>query len=390
MDVNLQVAAAKATQMRHAEAAQVDDLPCLRAGLDADGLLAVEGFKGQLGAQCRGRHGDAEGGVEIVALAEEGGIVVDLHFHVQVTGGAACRAYLALAAELDAGSRADAGGDLDGEGAAVAHAAITHAFVAGVDDHGTEALARVTGGNRHDIAQDRAHGALDLAAAVANVAGGRRGAGTAATAITRGADDGRVDFQLLVDAEDGLTQFHPHRDEGVLTATRARCRTAATASAATSEEGLEDVLEGKAIAAATVVSATVIVAVFIARGVVDAALLRVREDLVGVRDRLETVLGIRGVIDVRVQLPGQLAVSLLDFLGCRVAGDAQCVVVIAQNVALFTWKRWPLTGQNSRKVLCHGADAGHGVGVVHPGGSDDAEFGVLPRPVACRNDGGFR
>jgi len=68
----------------------------------------------------------------------------------------------------------------------------------------------------------------------------------AAGAFTRGAGDGRVHFQLLVDAEDGIAQVDPDADERVLAAPDAGRGTGGSAGA---EEGVKDVLEREALAA---------------------------------------------------------------------------------------------------------------------------------------------
>ena len=65
----------------------------------------------------------------------------DRDLDVEVTGGTAALADLALAAELDAGAGVDAGGDLDLEGAAGADPAVAGALEAGADEHLAVALA---------------------------------------------------------------------------------------------------------------------------------------------------------------------------------------------------------------------------------------------------------
>ena len=122
------------------------------------------------GAQGGRRHGNVEGCVQVVAVADVGGVVVDADLHVQVAGGAAGRARLALAGQLDPGAGGDAGRDLDGQRTAAADAALAAALVAGVLDDGAEAFAGAAGCRRHDLAQDGPDGPLDLAAAAADVA----------------------------------------------------------------------------------------------------------------------------------------------------------------------------------------------------------------------------
>lgn len=68
----------------------------------------------------------------------------------------------------------------------------------------------------------------------------------AAGALAGGAGDGGVDLELLVDAEDGVAELDPDADQRVLPAADPGC--GATLAAGATEEGLEDVLEGEALA----------------------------------------------------------------------------------------------------------------------------------------------
>ena len=68
-----------------------------------------------------------------------------------------------------------------------------------------------------------------------------------------------------------------------------------------------------------------------AEGVVAPALLLVGQDLVGLVDLLEALLG--GLvlrIEVRVELACELPVRLFDLVGRRVPGDAKRLVVVAK------------------------------------------------------------
>ena len=102
----------------------------------------------QFGAEGGRRHGDVQGRVQVVALADVGGVVVDPDLHVEVAGGAAGGAGLALAGQLDAGAGGHAGRNLDGQGAAAADPALAAALVAGILDDGAEALADCRRGRR--------------------------------------------------------------------------------------------------------------------------------------------------------------------------------------------------------------------------------------------------
>ena len=91
-----------------------------------------------------------------------------------------------------------------------------------------------------------------------------------------------------------------------------RTRDAGPDDPAGAEERVEDVLEGEALAGVSAAAEAVVGAVFVAGGVIDPALLRVGEHLVGVGHGLEAVRSILTGVDVRVKRAGQLAVGLLD------------------------------------------------------------------------------
>ena len=103
--MDLQVAAAVFAQERDAFAADADDAAALGAGGDFQGdLFAVEGGNGELVAE-RGL-GDVDGHLEqqVVALALEEAVRLDVQHDVQMAGYAAARGGLALAVQpqLDA------------------------------------------------------------------------------------------------------------------------------------------------------------------------------------------------------------------------------------------------------------------------------------------------
>ena len=112
----------------------------------------------------------------------------------------------------------------------------------------------------------------------------------------------------------------PCDDERDLAPARARDRAALGLPAA--EERLEDVLEAEATAHPAAGGGRV------AAHVVGAALLRVRQDLVGAGHVLELVLGLR-TGDVRVELAREPAVRLLDLVLAGVPGDAEDLVVVS-------------------------------------------------------------
>src|SRR6478735_6089995 len=87
-------------------------------GRRVGGEVGLERRQGERRAERGGGHRDRDGAVQVVALPVEDRVAGDLDLDVQIAGGAATRADLALPGELDAGAVVDAGRDLDGEGTA--------------------------------------------------------------------------------------------------------------------------------------------------------------------------------------------------------------------------------------------------------------------------------
>src|ERR1017187_7581658 len=76
--------------------------------------------------------------------------------------------------------------------------------------------------------------------------------------------------------------------------------------------------------------------------VIHLPLARVGEHLIGLGDLLEPLLGLRVWIDIRMQLPGQPPVGLLDLVRTRVVPDAEDGVVIVRHLHPYDSARiWP-------------------------------------------------
>src|SRR5690606_14400660 len=154
---------------------------------------------------------------------------------VEVAGGAAAGTDLTAAGELDPVAGVDARGHRDGDRAAVAHASLAGALGAGVGDGRAVAAAGGAGRGRHDVAEEGARHPLDRAAAVAHGAGLHARARAGARAVAGAAQDGGVDLDLLLDAEDGVPELDLEADEGVLAAPAARRGATAGAAGRTEE-----------------------------------------------------------------------------------------------------------------------------------------------------------
>src|SRR5690606_9355546 len=293
-------------EVPHAPVVERDDLPRLRAGLDVDGLGAVQRLDGHAGAERRRRHRDLDRAVQVVALPLEDRVRPFHDLQEQVAGRPAAGADLALAGELDVDAVLHPGGDLDLHGAPGADPPVARALGARVADHRAETAARRARPGRHDLAEERALHLLHLAAAVTGVAGLGVGAGGASGPLAVGADDGGVDGQLARRAERRLVEVELHPQGRVPAAPRAGPGAAGGPGA---EEGVHDVAEREPRAAEAAGARTAPGRERVRAEVVHLALLRVGEHLVGLGDLLEPVLGLRIRVDVRVELPREPAVG---------------------------------------------------------------------------------
>ena len=251
--------------------------------------------------------------------------------HVEVPGVAAARTGLALAGEAHAAALLDPRRDVHAIALDLAGAAAALAGGTGVLDLRAGAVTATAGlGDREQPLRLRLH-----AAAVAERADRGLGAGLGAGAPAGGTR---------------RRQRHRHRDLGALhrllerdvdlglqvAAALGPGRAAASAPAGVAEQVGEDVAEAAAEAAGGSAGAEragiEAAAEDPAAGVVRLALLRVGQDRVRLLHLLEALLGVRVVlVAIRVVLPSELAVRLLDLLVGGLLVDAERLVRIVDG-----------------------------------------------------------
>ena len=264
---------------------------------------------------------------EVVAAPREHGRGLDRDLHEEIARRRAVRAGLALAAQSDARAVLDAGRDRHRVAAQALRGAAPAAVEARVLDHvpgAAAAQARLR--EREESLCLRAH-----AATVAVRAGRRAGARGRAGAVADGAGRQRLDADRDARAVEAVAERDRHARLEVVAALGRR-RTAA-APAAAPEDAAEQVGEVDAVlvegARVEPAAGCGTAHAGLAQEVVLLALLRIGEDLVGLRDLLEALLGSRIVrVLVGVRLAHELAIGLLDLVGARVAGDAERLVMV--------------------------------------------------------------
>src|SRR5690606_14059077 len=278
--VAIQIAGVTGAHAAYALAAQAEGLARLRTFGNRDLGLAAQRGHLQLAAQCRRGERNGQLAVQVVAIALEDLVRLDVDFHVQVARRPAVDARLAIAAGADAHAVIDARRNLDLQGLVAAYTAYAIAGRARVGDF----LARPVAGGAGLLHAEKAllHAYRARAAACAARLGRRAGFGAAAVAGIAVFPAGHADFG--VETMSGLLQRDFQRVLQIGAAVHLR---AAAAAARTAEYFAEDVAEGIGKSAAHARAAH-------ARGigidarmtitVVGRALLLVAQDFVGFFD----------------------------------------------------------------------------------------------------------
>src|SRR5919204_1247288 len=322
------VATAHAAQVRDAFLAQTECLARLRARGNGEHLAPVDGRHLHLVAESSLREGDRQLVEDVAPFALEEGVGLDLEHDVEVAGGTAFGAGLAFAGEANLLPAVDARRDLHGQLARLAHTALSMAGVAGRADDATLAVAAPTRRHVHELAEDALLDAPHLATTFALRADGRLRVGLRAAPLADAARFEARDLKGLLGAEDSLLE----RDREVITQVGAPLRAAPRApprrAAKEGVELLEDVGEGAEALEALEAAVALAVESGVAKLVVDAALLRVGEDFVGLADFFEAHLSVGRLVDVGVVLARKLAEGALQLVLARVARDAQHFIVI--------------------------------------------------------------
>src|SRR5271165_4888290 len=176
-----------------------------------------------------------------------------------------------------------------------------------------------------DLTEDRLADPADLARTLALGAADGRGARGRSRATAGLAVDGRVDVDVLLDAEDRVPKGQAHDDLGVGT----RDRTGAPATAGPghpAEESVEQVGEVAAEGVARSARARPEHAVD-AEAVVVGAPLGILQDLVGKAHLFELIVGLRAAVGMGLSCLGP--VGAFELLVGRVASDAEHLVEVA-------------------------------------------------------------
>src|SRR5262245_31537058 len=147
-----QVAAAAAGHdVGHAFSTQAERCASLRPFRDLQRLLALEARDGDFAAERQRRVVERNLAEQVVAIAMEERVFLDVNHHIEVTGGAAATARLTLAAEAQPLSACDASGNLDRQLPGLLHSSGSAAGRARRADDRTRSTTLTAGpGNREE------------------------------------------------------------------------------------------------------------------------------------------------------------------------------------------------------------------------------------------------
>src|SRR6266542_147147 len=336
VDFDVHVAALRRAHDGHALAAQAELVAALGAGRDVDARhLAVERRHLDVAAERGLHHRYRHAAMHVGTLALEQLVAAHRQEDVEIAGRPAARAGLALAAEADARAVLDTGGNVDLERLVAPRAALAHAGAARLVDH----LACPVAGMAGALDGEEALLGPQTAAAMAGRALLRLGAGLGATALAGLAGDRRRHAHRGFGAAIGLLKRDLEIEAQILAAHVGA--SAAAALAAGTEHLLEDVAEYRAeieaLGAAAERSTGPAGAHAAFEGgwpiaVVGGALLGILQDVVGVVDVLEPLLGVLVIpIAVRMMLHGELSERLLEVVGARRPVDSEQLVIVLRH-----------------------------------------------------------
>jgi len=315
LDVDLDDEIASASAMKRGESAAFDLQARPRLGSSGDADFVRFGHSGDFhGVPHRGlREGGFQNGEEGLAVSLETLVLLNADVDVEVSGGAARHAVMALAGDLHGVSVLHSGGNGDEDSGDLLGDALAVALLAGVGD----GPAATSAGRAFDRGLHSADdGVLNSGNHARAFTGGTRGGRSAvfaAVAAAGGALGHAIDGDFFLDAFDDFLESKLDLDFDIAAvATHALATGLATGHAA--EEHLEDIVKAAATLAAEerilglVVSGT--------EAVKAGALFGVGQDAVGRADLFELLFRLVVTrIDVRVKLAGKPPVSGLDFVG---------------------------------------------------------------------------
>jgi len=307
------LALTRAAQVGHAFAAQFEQRAVLRAGRDFDHGLALESGHVDFAAQCGGDKGHRHFAEKVGAVAGEDGMLADMDHDVEIPGGGSAQAGFTIAAGAQTGTVLDSGGNLQFNACRGFAAAVAAADFARMVEGLAGSVA--AGAGLGDL--EKATRSNHLAASAAGRASMEARAGSAAGSSAGGAMARLADFDFFFDTVGGFLEFDfqivaevraPRLVRAAVSSSEKVLENSPSARAEDLAKQIERIVESGARTGARTLKCGISVAV------VSSALVGIGENVIGLRNLLETLLRLRVTrIAVRMLLHGELAIGDFDF-----------------------------------------------------------------------------
>ena len=341
IDIHQQVTLAVAIDGGESLATQTEDLAWLRACSDVHTCLPTDRryLDGATLGGCR--YGDEEVVDEVIAVADEVGILFFLDDDLQVTGDTTAGSCVPLALDGELHTRGDPSRDAEGYDLFADLRALPLTEATGLGDDLARTLTGGADGLRLHHAEDTALSGDDDARAVARVALLLAVLLRGAVSVTVGAGDLLLHLELLLYAlvdllegeADASAKVGAAQDLTATAATSAEASEVKATEATTSEEvaeAAEDIFHRHASAEATATAGGAASDTGMTELVVALALLWIAQYVIGLSKLLELLFGllVPGIL-VGVIFDGELAVGLLQLFGRSALSYAKDFIVIS-------------------------------------------------------------
>src|SRR5437879_54830 len=312
--------------MRHAFMTDAEFGTGSRTLRDLELVRLLERRDFDLVAECRLRHVDGNGAVQVVILTLEEGMFLHLQHNVKISGRAAVRAGFTFVGEPQPRAIIDTRGYVDFDLALHRAVALAPAFRARrLNDLTSAPAVAARPAHRKEALLEE-----DFAAAAASGTGRGPAARFGALALTPVADFRARHLNLRRQTEDGILELDLQVVAHVFTALRPVAPLALTAEQITEAEEIAKNIaqvEGGRIETAR---ATHALDALQAEAVISGPLLRIAQDTISFGSFFEFFFGFFVVrVAVRVKLQRQFPVSALDLLVIGFTGEAEHFVVIS-------------------------------------------------------------
>jgi hypothetical protein len=326
---HLQVATAAIVEVRHTLATNSEHPAALGTGRDLEAgclLIRIKHRYVDLVAERGLGEIDRQVELQIIALATEEAVRLDVNDQVEVAGWATVGAGLTFVTEANLRVVVDTGRDADLQLALNLDAALTAALLARVLDDRAVTVAAIADADIDELAKQILVNPPQFAAAATTDAGDRGAAGLDAAAAAGGSGVVAREGDLALGAEDRVVEANLEVDPQVGAPLHAL---APAGRGGRAEERVKDVLDAEPARSPEGAAAEAAVLANVAEAIVGCPTLPIGEDLIGLLDLFEPLRGASLGVAIRVVLQHQLAVRFAHVVLAGAAAHAEYFIVVA-------------------------------------------------------------